>query len=215
MSGKVLTTTIEARKFYKQTFALRYAGMGYLQVHTLLINPEDMSVDEPSRSSVTQTLGGAYVTDFGAGLPEVNISGTTGYKARVSPDGYLTDGYQEFKNIRDNIYRAYIEANDPNLEMYWFDWENDEYYQIQPKPNGFRLMRNKSESLLYRYQFNFVCLQRLKNRKTIDTQSLIDPRNNVIWGNLGMSDEQAKEKYDRYNLSTNISTLGTFLAKLK
>jgi hypothetical protein len=199
MSGKLLTSTINAKKFYKQTFALKYAGIGYTSLHTLLVNPEDMSVEEPSRSSVTQTIGGAYVKDFGAGLPTVTLAGTTGYKARVSPDGYLTDGYQEFKNLRDDIYRLYINSNDPKLTMYWFDWENDQYYQIQPDESGFKLLRNKAEPLLYRYEFKFTCLQRLSNRKYTETQLLVDPRSNQMWNGLGSS----------------LSELGSFLTTLK
>jgi hypothetical protein len=196
MSGKILSKTIQARKFYKQTFAMEYAGIGYVLLHTLLVNPEEMSVDEPTRASVTQTFGGAFVTDFGAGLPTVTLTGTTGYKARNSPDGYLTDGYHEFKRFRDKIYRGFIETNDAKLALYWFDWENDEFYQIQPM--NFRLMRNKSEPLLYRYEFRFTCLQRLRNHKKVAADYIIDARSNQVWSGLG----------------TNISKLGEHLNSL-
>ncbi len=155
----VLNATLQQKRFYRQSFEVKKEGKSIL-FHTLLINPEDLQMDEPSRSTVTQTLGGAYVTDFGQGLPTMVISGTTGYKRREK-EGKQTDGYQEFIDFRNKVYRDFVATNDPSLAMYWYNWEDNEYYEIQPE--NFRLMRNKSEPLLYRYEFRFTCIKRLTN----------------------------------------------------
>lgn len=154
----VSRSTALIKRYYKQTFELKSKGKSKYR-HTLLVNPEDMSVQEPSRTNVQQTLGGAYVTDFGVGLHQVNISGTTGYSLRTNADGQRKDGYQEVKDLRRKLYRNFLETNDSNLEMYWYNWEDEEYYQIVPL--SFRISRNKSEPLLYRYEFQFTALRKL------------------------------------------------------
>lgn len=153
MSLSAKTATL--KKNYHQTFEVR-KGSVTITRHTLLLNPQSLSQAEQSRSSVTQTLGGAYVTDFGSALPQVTIGGTTGYKQRYNDDAELRDGYEEFIHFRNEVYRKFVETNDPDYTMFWYNWEDEEYYQIQP--TSFRLQKSVSEALLYRYEFAFTCL---------------------------------------------------------
>ena len=192
----VKNSTLWAKKFYRHTFEMRVAGIGSVMLHTLLVNPETMDMDEPARASVTQTLGGAFVTDFGQGLPTVVLAGTTGYRKRVNAERYETDGFEEFMNFRNRVYRDFIKSNDPKLTLYWYNWEDDEYYQIQPI--SFRLMRNKTEPLLYRYEFRFTCLQKLKNAKRAVTNVVKDPSTRTTW----------------LDLSKRASTISEFLHEL-
>lgn len=150
-------TTDFQKLLYHQTFELRTNGQVAYR-HTLLVNPEDMSQSEPARVNVMQTLGGAYVDDFGAGLRQVTISGITGFKARVNKEGSYVDGYEEFTNFRRKIYRNFIETNSPGMELYWYNWEDGEFYQVQPM--SFRLQRNARQPLLYRYEFQFTCIRK-------------------------------------------------------
>ena len=172
--------TLRAKKMYRQTFEMKKEGVGSILIHTLLVNPEDMQMEEPARANVTQTLGGAYVMDFGQGLFTVTLSGITGYRKRVNTEGKLMDGFEEFITFRNKIYRDFIAKNDPKLSLYWYNWEDGEFYQIQPL--SFRLMRNKSEPLLYRYEFRFVCIKKLVNVKLRPSDSLSDPNPTVVWG---------------------------------
>lgn len=153
----VKPTTYAQKAVYHQTFELQQRGVT-ISRHTLLVNPEDMSQAEPARVNVMQTLGGAYVDDFGAGLPQITISGITGYKARFNTEGLYVDGYEEFVNFRRNIYRNFIESNNPNMSLIWYNWEDNEFYQVQP--TNFRLQRNARQPLLYRYEFQFICIGR-------------------------------------------------------
>lgn len=155
----VLASTRAKKRSYHQTFALRDAFKGEIARHTLLVNPEDMSFSEASKSSATETLGGGYITDFGSAFKEVTIQGITGYKARSNVEGVLRDGYTEFLHLRNNIYRRYIESVDPEIHMYWYNWEDDDYWRIHPV--AFRLLRNKNEPVLYRYEFSFKLLRQL------------------------------------------------------
>lgn len=153
-----LSSTLLARRFYKYTFEIRDKGKN-VYTHTLLLNPSDMSMDEPPRISAIQTLGGAYVSNFGQGLPSVSISGTTGYNARRKASGDIQDGYTEWKAFRDKVYRYYVKTKSTQLEMFWYNWEDDEYYEVVP--TAFRLMRSKSEPNMYRYEFRFICIKKV------------------------------------------------------
>lgn len=192
----VMGSTKSAKSFYKQTFELKISGKSDF-IYTLIVNPEDMQMDEPPRSSVTQTLGGAFVTDFGQGLPSVVISGTTGYRQRTNTEGKQTDGYDAFVQFREKIYRKFVKTNDPKMELFWYNWEDNEYYKVQPM--SFRLMRNKSEPLLYRYEFRFTCLQKLSGSKKKPEDTLFDPTAST-----------AKAK-----LSSRISNMSEFLNALQ
>lgn len=140
-----------------------------LKQHTLILNPQDFSQREPVRGQVVQTLGGAYVDDFGRGLPKVQISGNTGWRLKHMPDGAgLLDGWQAFKALRSDIFRFYTDAKDevrtflhnPNYEMRWYNWGEDEYYAIHPE--DFQLQRSASNPLLYQYSFPFTCIRDLR-----------------------------------------------------
>ena len=149
--------TAELKRNYHQTFEIHTSGNREVVVrHTLLLNPQNLTQAEQAKVSITQTLGGVYVTDFGEGLAQVTISGTTGYKQRYNADGELRDGFEEFIHFRNEVYRKFVKTNDPDYMMFWYNWEDEEYYRIQPL--AFRLQRSTSETLLYRYEFNFTCL---------------------------------------------------------
>jgi hypothetical protein len=169
----VSAKTSRLKKSYHHTFELRKNGKTEVR-HTLLLNPQSLAQNEQARSSVTQTLGGAYVTDFGAALPTVSISGTTGYRQRHNGDGELRDGYEEFMHFRNEIYRKFIQTNDPDYELFWYNWEDEEYWAIQP--TSFRLQRSVSEPLLYRYEFNFTCIGKANvfvyNGKVVPTEAV-------------------------------------------
>ncbi|CAJ1315908.1 Glyco-hydro-38C domain-containing protein [Paenibacillus nuruki] len=194
--------TSDLKKFYRMTFEMRKTqpngNSGALVLHTLLVNPSDFNQDEQARGNIIQTLGGAYVQDFGLGLPTVTISGTTGYSIRSSAEHKKMDGFEELTAFRSRIYRKFLQANDPQHSLYWYNWEDDEYYEIQPQ--DFRVQRSKSEPTLYRYEFRFTCLRRLtKTRKEAAEDYL--KRN-----------PSTKKIADK--LANNISNIGEFLNKV-
>lgn len=153
----VSNRTANLKKSYHQTFEIHTSGNTKVVVrHTLMLNPQSLTQAEQAKTSVTQTIGGVYVTDFGEGLQQVTIAGTTGYKQRYNADGELRDGFEEFKHFRNEVYRKFVKSNDPDYMMFWYNWEDEEYYRIQPI--SFRLQRSVSEPLLYRYEFSFTCL---------------------------------------------------------
>ena len=53
------------------------------QSYRFVLNPETYEQSEPGKVTITQTKGGAFVEAFGAGIIEITISGTTGFKKRT------------------------------------------------------------------------------------------------------------------------------------
>lgn len=165
-----LPSSQRKRAFYKQTFEIRDKGK-IVYSHTFTINPSEMTIEEPPRINAVQTLGGAYVSHFGQGLHNVTIGGTTGYNRRMSYENGETDGYTEFHNFRRQIYRYFVETKSTQVELYWYNWEDEEYYKVIPQP--FRLMRNVNEPTLYRYEFRFLCIERLENALSGNNQAMV------------------------------------------
>lgn len=151
----VSSDTAQLKKNYHQTFEI-HENNKVISRHTLILNPQNLTQSEQARVNVTQTLGGVYVTDYGEGLQQVTISGTTGYKQRFNADNEFRDGFEEFVHFRNEVYRKFVKTNSPDYMMFWYNWEDREYYRIQP--TSFRLQRSVSEPLLYRYEFIFTCL---------------------------------------------------------
>ena len=63
-------------------FCLRDKAKSGAVGHLMSVNPEDLTVTSPSRLAVQQTMGGAWVDNFGPGLRTITISGNTGWRAK-------------------------------------------------------------------------------------------------------------------------------------
>lgn len=126
----------------------------------LNIRPEDLTRVEPSRSSVQQTFGGAWLDSFGPGIRKVNISGHTGWRGSASEDGMAL-----FKRLNDTVFNAWHEkrkqaidaGRDPEgVQLIFADLLDDFVYVVSP--DSFVLRRNKSRPLLMQYQISMTVL---------------------------------------------------------
>ncbi len=161
--------TINAQAFPYHTFlVIDQSSWKILRQHTLIINPQEYTQQEPVRAQVVQTIGGAYVDDFGRGLPTVSMQGHTGWRLKPMPDGTgMQDGFQAFKALRNDVFRYFTDSmgairkylRNPFVEMRWYNWAEDEFYSIQP--TNFMLQRSVSQPLYYQYTFEFTCLASL------------------------------------------------------
>lgn len=128
----------------------------------LAIRPEDLTRSDPSRMSVQQTLGGAWGDNFGPGVPQISISGSTGWRRGVS-DGL--DGADRFKQLYDQVYavwhqrrKAAITAGkDPDKVQLVFADALDNF-AVVVAPNSFVLRRSRSRPLLSQYQIAMTVL---------------------------------------------------------
>lgn len=163
------------------------------------IRPEDLTRTEQSRMTVSQTLGGAWVDDFGPGVPTVNLAGTTGWGA-----GGLPDGFEQFKKLHETVFekwhklRAEVarEGKDPDgVKLIFSDGLDDFVWAVVPQ--NFILKRNKARPLLSQYQIALV--------KQAD--SVIEPKQKPLVSALG-------EALGLSSLDASINSINNFAKNL-
>lgn len=147
----------------------------------LVIRPEDLTRSEQSRMTLHQTLGRdtvGWVDNFGPGLPTINISGHTGWRA---PSGQQYDGAEQFLTLHNKIFQVYhaskqeaIDAgNDPADVKLLFVDELDRFaYEVAPM--NFTLRRSKSRPLLMQYSIQLQAVSTSAGVPAIDTTNLGD-----------------------------------------
>jgi hypothetical protein len=138
---------------------LLFDGDTFIDGRDLIIRPEELSRTEPVRASVTQTLGGNWVDDFGAGLSTITISGHTGWRGSVAEDGadqffqlrkLIVERRQELRNERAKT------GNPDDIQLVFADQLNRQSLYVQP--TTFQLRRHKTRPLLSQYNINMTVL---------------------------------------------------------
>lgn len=132
-----------------------------VEEYVLFIRPEDISRTYPSRMSVNQTLGGAWLDSFGEGLETTTMSGITGW--RTGPDGL--DGIERIVTMRSKVYvrwhalraEAIARGDNPDdVKLRIVDTLNR--YTRVIAPQVFEIRRSKSRPLLASYRIQFTAL---------------------------------------------------------
>ena len=141
---------------------------------TLNIRPEDLRRTEPGLLTPTQTLNGAFIDDFGPGLQQIAIAGTTGWRGSAD-----ADGGQLFVDLRDTVWvqwhalRAQAVANGQvpdTIKLIFVDTLDSIVAQVAP--GQFSLARNRSRPLLYQYSLVMTVIADNLDVATVDTLSL-------------------------------------------
>ncbi len=145
--------------------------------HWFFPKPEDLTYSQPVRATPIQTLGGAYVDDFGEGIREINCYGRSSYKhgpldslglGDVLSDVGCGQGEIMMKSLKDWLIRDFHrlreqnarQGKDPDLyQMFLVDVLNFELWRVFPL--SFVLRRNKQSPLLIQYQMRFIGLERV------------------------------------------------------
>lgn len=139
----------------------RGAGVDIAAPLDLVLRPEDLSRQEPSRTAVSQTLGGAWTDDFGRGVSSISINGHTGWRG-----GLHADGAEEFRKLRDQVFVRWHElraqhrrgGRDPDdIELIFADALDDITAVVAPM--SFQLRRHKSRPLLMQYSIQMTLLR--------------------------------------------------------
>lgn len=135
--------------------------------HILSINPEDLSITEPSRMSVQQTIGSAWVDNFGPGLRTISISGTTGWRANhetgrdweAEYNSLYKESFVKWHSLRADKITA---GQDPGVVELEFVDALDKVAVIVA-PVSFVLKRNKNRPLLIQYSIVLNVLRDIKD----------------------------------------------------
>lgn len=138
---------------------LLFDGEDFLEGRDLIIRPEEMTRQEPMRVNAVQTLGGAWVDDFGRGLSTITITGHTGWHGSTQEDGEA-----QFRQLRalimtrwNSLREAKAETGSADeIKMVLSDQLNGVALWVAPQ--SFTLRRHKSRPLLMMYTIALVVL---------------------------------------------------------
>lgn len=161
---------------------------------TLNVRPEALTRQDSSRAAVQQTLGGAWVDSFGAGIPTISISGHTGWRRSVgsSQQSAAEDGEARFLRLRDTVFdqwharrlAAVKSGRDPNNVQLIFADALDGITSVVV-PQGFVLQRSRSRPLLMQYQISLIAVSDTLGRASSET-ALIGAFGDVL-SSLGLT----------------------------
>lgn len=154
-------------------------GPGIDWQHELFARPEEITYTHPTRATVIQTLGGAFVDDFGEGITDIVINGHTGWY--YAPDfnnalGDSLDGLGKMHDLRYYFFQVYHDQrmaaakqgrSPDEINLYFFDHLHDAAYRVYPL--SLQVRKQKSRPLLYQYQVRLIGLE-----KVVDDADLID-----------------------------------------
>lgn len=129
------------------------------QSFKFLINPEEFVQSEPSRATVTQTKGGAYLDAWGAGLTTIEIKGTTGFRSGTNNND---EGFKQFVALRSlirTVYDTVVPGTKTETLLKFYNYTDDDYWYVYPL--NFTLTRSKSKPLLYYYNITLQGLARI------------------------------------------------------
>ncbi len=136
-------------------FCLRDKAKSGAVGHLMSVNPEDLTVASPSRLAVQQTMGGAWVDNFGPGLRTITISGNTGWRAKYNAG---RDWAAEYASLHQEAFegwhtqralKVHAGNNPDDITMEFVDVLDK--IAVVVAPIGFTLKRSRARPLLVQY----------------------------------------------------------------
>jgi hypothetical protein len=151
--------TPPSQKYRQISFSLT-GGNQPDALFTFVIRPEELTRSEPSRLTQQQTLGGAWVDAFGAGISTISLSGHNGWRG-----GLISSGEDLFAALRTTVFQGWHDrrtglikaGQDPSLVELIFT-DNLDAIRVVVAPQSFSLRRSRSRPLLMMYQIQLVVL---------------------------------------------------------
>lgn len=176
----------------------------------LTIRPEDLTRVDSSRLSTQQTLGGAWVDNFGPGIPSLNISGHTGWRRRFGVDNER-DGQERFRYLFENVFTRWhklrndaMKAGDNPDKVKLIFADALDQFAVVVAPVSFTLKRSKSRPLLCQYQIGM----------TVVSQD-IDELAYLRFGKNLFTDPQALEELGLDSLTASVDRLTEYLEDIQ
>lgn len=139
-----------------------------------IVRPEHYSLTRISRGTVVQTVGSAFLDDFGEGPGQLVIAGSTGWGVGLEEPGIRKLKALEalFVEYEARRVRLRDRNQDPNVVKLWMtDDLNQESLSLYPLE--FSLDRSKSRPLLYFYRMRFVIIEDLSANTPPQPQNVL------------------------------------------
>lgn len=137
------------------------------QRYTFPINPSAYALQDGPRAQVLQTESGGQVQVFGHQLPQVSVSGVTGWQQYPDPAGGLTDGFAAWTSLKA-IVDAFItnthEDSAHTWELRLYNWSDNQAWSVMPLP--YQVQRTAALPMYYSYSMTFVALDTVPPQQT-------------------------------------------------
>ncbi len=132
------------------------------QRFTFPINPSSYSLQDGPRAQVLETDTGGQAQTFGHMLPQITLSGVTGWQQYPDPNGGMTDGLTTWRNLK-GIIDTFIANTHQDAAHTWelrlYNWSDAQAWSVMPLP--YQVQRSQSLPMYYSYTIPFVCLSPL------------------------------------------------------
>lgn len=164
-------------------FMLWNTQSGIEAEHNLVIRPEELSKQDPSRINIAQTLGGAWADSFGPGISQITLSGHTGWRGTAERDGLdlFADLYKSsFTQWHDLRNERIDRGRDPDeIQLIFTDFLDD--VAVVVAPISFTLKRHKAKPLLAQFAITLSVLGPVsdevrKLREDAVTEAIVSPK---------------------------------------
>lgn len=208
------------------------------QQYLLPINPESYRKSNPTRATITQTMGGAFQDNKGNGISKISLQGTFGYLGTLpggpgssinsdEKDGWglameleatFLDFYDRFGTY--NSWGSPVKAPvDPNNlpELRFYNYTDLDFFVVQV--DRFDLARTTSRRLLYQYDLQMSVIRRIKQPSiTADEMAellkvITEPKPLTFWENAlewyqAVNGAMSDVQNDLAQLNQDISRVG-------
>lgn len=153
----------------------------------LIIPPESYTLEEPFTLEATPTQGGGlYVEENGIVQRMIKLEGTTGFKPRFFPKGFIStgilapdkqshsrvlsnfileniSGQRHFQYLQDAVFRTYADlkrdpATSEGTYLFFHNPKDDEHWLVAPQK--FTLTRTSDKPVLYRYSIELLVVDK-------------------------------------------------------
>jgi nucleoid-associated protein YgaU len=130
------------------------------------IRPEQFTLDQPARQSVTNTIGGAYQDHFGPGVPTIMLAGHTGWRRHGSGSDDGFHAFLKLRQIHDDYNRMCGEGDPAAVNLEFTIAVPDGYGHYRVSSDRFRSLKSTQSPLLFRYEIQFTVLKILGSSGT-------------------------------------------------
>lgn len=193
----------------------------HVQLLTLNIRPEEITITTPSRVTVQQTLGqsgesGAWIDEWGEGLVSINISGHTGWRTDAAQKSAverliaLQGMINQWHSMR--ALAASEGRNPDGIKLAYSDGLN--FVHMYVAPLNFMLKRSRSRPLLMMYQIAMIGTGYISAAASLALDHMLAPK--PTDQSVGDSLASAMATMDKITASLNHATgiLNTALPQL-
>ncbi len=170
-------------ELFEITLQLSYDDSSAIEILTFPVMPESLAMAQRYLMTVTPTLGGNFVDDFGRAPSPINISGTFGRKSRPvmgnhvinKPSdilrslgsGGMATGYGMMKKLSDFVENSHKPNNNSKLPIITlYNWAFDSHWEVVI--NGLDITMSTQVNNLWFYNLQMTALRPANKPSQLD-----------------------------------------------